>query len=440
MRGSYRFGILLVAGWCGCLSTAEQSVDITAPQARITRRDRADSSALETRLQAAAEQTDGEQQQTVVRVFYGTDRAPLENGDPLADSDDYYSGVPGRLEYGFCHVSIPESDESGEMERPRIWRLEFVDEPDQGAVLSGIEPVNQNSFADELRSDVNESETGAAFVFVPGGTMEFPEAARRTAQIAHDLRFDGPPVLYSWLSQGSGVDYLADQKTLLFSTAHLVEFLQTVSRESGAKQLHVIAHGAGNQLVAEVLRDFAEISDSSARPHFNEVILAAPDMDTERFRRTAPRIASVAHRVTVYASSENRSLHASEAFHETDRQGQGHSDLDDVLDVPGIEVVDVAAINFDFSDAENSALVNELLSDIRQVFGGAATTQRGLQPHPSRHAVWRLPTATGLQFVSYAEPADEGDAEEVEGDTELEGSPDTPTTSLWGKVRSWWPW
>jgi hypothetical protein len=108
--------------------------------------------------------------------------------------------------------------------------------------------------------------------------------------------------------------------------------------------------------------------------------------------------------------------------------------------VPGIEVVDVAAINFEFFDTENSAPVNELLSDIRQVFGGAATTQRGLQPHPTRHPAWRLPTASGVQFVSHAEPADDGDAEVIEGDVEEEIAVAAPKTSLWGKVRSWWPW
>jgi esterase/lipase superfamily enzyme len=189
--------------------------------------------------------------------------------------------------------------------------------------------------------------------------------------------------------------------------------------------------------VAAGLRQMADTPVSGGQPHFNEVILAAADIDAQSFRREiAPRIVSVADRVTVYTSDDDQALRASEQVHGATRLGQGGADLVIIPDVPGIDVVDVASLNFEFFDVGHSTHGNELLSDIRQVFSGAATTQRGLQPHPSRQPAWRLPTSD-VQLVSHTEPVDEEQKEEVE---EAEESIAPTSNSLWGRVRTWWPW
>lgn len=49
-----------------------------------------------------------------------------------------------------------------------------------------------------------------AFIFVHGFNNSFEDAARRTAQIAFDVKFDGVPLFYSWPSKGKALDYVYD--------------------------------------------------------------------------------------------------------------------------------------------------------------------------------------------------------------------------------------
>ena len=56
---------------------------------------------------------------------------------------------------------------------------------------------------DRLREEVRDSRRKEAFVFIHGYNVAFDDAIYRTAQIAYDLSFDGPPILYSWPSRAS---------------------------------------------------------------------------------------------------------------------------------------------------------------------------------------------------------------------------------------------
>ncbi len=91
--------------------------------------------------------------------------------------------------------------------------------------------------------------------------------------------------------------------------AYLHEFLDLVSRETGAKQVHLIAHSMGAALLLEVLRDLKRGPTEAERPvKFNEIILAAPDISRTNFQQIASRISGVATGVTLYASSNDKAL------------------------------------------------------------------------------------------------------------------------------------
>ena len=375
---------------------------------------------------------------TYVRVFYGTDRAPETDVDPRREPNEYYSGVPGDLDYGFCDVSIPVSHEYGEVERPRIWRFEFEERPDQHVVLQSITPANENAFLLALQDDVDESESGEAFIFVHGYNVTFAEAARRTAQIAYDLEFDGPPIFYSWPSRGNLVGYTADSTAAARAQPHLLDFITAVARDSGARRIHLIAHSMGNQIVTGVLGRLAE-QDGENIPKFNEVILAAPDIDAITFKQDiAPRITDVVDRVTVYASDDDQALRASETLHRATRLGQGGKDLTVLPNISAIDMIDTSALEFGFFDLGHSAYGDQLLADIRQVLTGTPASARGLQPHPRRSPAWRLKSAaSGTRLVSHSEVEDESET----GDAE----PTRPVTESlwsrwWGRAMALWPW
>ncbi len=154
---------------------------------------------------------------------------------------------------------------------------------------------------------------GELFVFVHGFNVTFKDAARRTAQMAHDLEFPGAPVMFSWpsLGKGSPSGYREDERTAEWCEDDVMDFVTVVAKQSGARRVHLIAHSTGNRVLTGVLRRLAYSKRSGDMPKFNEVILTAPDIDAETFKLAiAPRITGIADRFTVYASKTmSRSRH-----------------------------------------------------------------------------------------------------------------------------------
>ncbi|MCG6157363.1 alpha/beta hydrolase [Rubinisphaera margarita] len=367
----------------------------------------------------------------IVRVFYGTNRTAT--GDSRWNR--YYGNEPGELEYGVCEVSIPRSHRYGEIERPSIWRLEFEESADKHILLQNIEPRSEADFVTELQHDVGRSPLREAFVFIHGYNVTFAQASYRAAQMAHDLRFSGPPILYSWPSRGELSGYVADLSAADGSTQHLKTFLERVARDSGADRIHLIAHSMGNRVTTEVLSKLADEGAWNRIPRFNQIILAAPDVDASTFKQEiAPRIVQGGERVTIYASAHDRALQASRLVHRSCRLGQGGENLTTFPELSMIEMVDATGVDFSFFELGHAEYGDALLSDVKLALRGYQAEQRGLEPLPVG-AAWRVPPANrrpkpesepGIVVVAKMEtPAEEPEVV-------------TPT-GFWSYLKSLWP-
>ncbi len=251
-----------------------------------------------------------------------------------------YGGQRGSLELGVCEVSIPPDHQVGELEAPTIFRLEIREDPTRHVVLLGAYPHNSEAFYDQLRDRVASSPRKNAFVFVHGFNTGFEEAARRTAQMAHDLKFEGAPIFYSWPSQAQLTAYTVDANNVEWTVPHLRQFLLDLAQQSGAESICLIAHSMGNRALTKALHS---MSFRMERPLFQEVVLTAPDVDAEVFKRDlAPAIARTANRVTLYASSNDEALRLSKQIHGYPRAGDSGELL---VVVPGIETIDVSAVD-----------------------------------------------------------------------------------------------
>lgn len=124
-------------------------------------------------------------------------QASPTGGTPLQ-----YGNDRGVLELGFCDVTIPPGHVPGEMERPSIFRFELSEDAGKHVVIRTVERMEEAAFHRALRERVAQSAEREAFVFIHGYNVTFESAARRTAQLAFDLGFDGAPIFYSWPSQG----------------------------------------------------------------------------------------------------------------------------------------------------------------------------------------------------------------------------------------------
>jgi esterase/lipase superfamily enzyme len=253
-----------------------------------------------------------------------------------------YGNDRGPMEMGTCQVSIPKCHEVGEVERPSILRLQFREDPTQHVVLLEVTPEASDAFFTKLRNRIEGSPNREAFVFVHGFSVTFEAAARRTAQLAYDLKFEGAPIFYSWPSQGGLLQYTVDETNVAWTVSHLKEFLTDVARRSGAQSVHLIAHSMGNRALTAALQTL-DYEVKSQIPKFGQVVLTAPDIDADIFRRDiAPAIVRMANRVTLYASSNDEALMLSKQIHGYPRAGDSGTGM---LVIPGIDTIDVSSVD-----------------------------------------------------------------------------------------------
>lgn len=296
---------------------------------------------------------------TLQTVYFATDRnvqarAPLRFGAVQAE----------QLSYGSCVVSIPDLHNIGIMETPSIWKFEFRQNPKRHIVLLGAQAMAADHYLAEIRRTVGSSPKRDAFVFVHGFNVSFEDAARRTAQIAFDLHFEGAPIFYSWPSQGKLLPYPADETNAERTQMHLQQFLLDIADKTGAENIYLIGHSMGSRPLTRAL---AEIAKSGKRidGQVKELILAAPDIDAVVFKQQiAPFLTQAAQGITLYVSDRDRALIASERLHRYPRAGQTR----DLVVLAGIDTVDASLVDTDFLGHAYFVQNRTLLTDIAYIF------------------------------------------------------------------------
>ncbi len=299
----------------------------------------------------------------------------------VADPGVRYGNARGTLAYGKCAVTIPKTHSRGKVERPSILRLEVREDATKHIVLQATQPTAKDEFFDQLRTTVVSAERPEVFVFIHGFNVTFDGAARRTAQIAYDVKFTGAPIFFSWPSQGGLFKYTIDQNNVQWAVPHLKQFLIDVTQKSGAKSVNLIAHSMGNRALTAALREL-QLQLKQETALFNQVILAAPDVDAEIFRRDlAPALVQSAQRVTLYASSNDQALAASKRVHGYARAGESGPGL---VVLKGIETIDVSTLDTSLLGHSYYGSSNPILLDIHQLIQDSLPAARRpfLQPRP----------------------------------------------------------
>jgi esterase/lipase superfamily enzyme len=304
-----------------------------------------------------------------IRVFYATNRKKgpsSENGATyLGERDE-----ADRLSYGNVVVSIPRAPkhQMGELEGPSIFRLEFRGDPNKHVVLQSVSEKSGNEFYREIGERVKESPGAEALVFIHGFRTTFEDAARRTAQISYDLGFDGAPILYSWPSSGTLTGYLRDQTKADLSVSPLEDFLSTMAAHSGARTIYVIAHSMGNRVLAPALSAIGKHTTPDST-RFRQVVLMAPDIDSELFARMAQSIKASAEHVTLYASSRDLALEASTFLAGAPRAGLSGTSLlilPNLMDTIDVSNVDTSLLGFDHQYyGDNQTILSDLFYLLR---------------------------------------------------------------------------
>jgi len=307
-----------------------------------------------------------------IKVFYATDRKPTGKKDP-ASFFGTERGPDNLFSLGTCSVSIPRDHRIGKLEAPKIWKLQFRKDPNRDVVLLSVSPAPEDAFYQSLSANIKASPEKKAFVFIHGYDVSFEDAARRTAQLAYDLRFQGVPLFYSWPSKAAILGYSADEATIDWVRPHLKQFLEQVSARSDAESIYLVAHSMGNRILTRALQDIVAGHPADAQPRFKEVVLAAPDIDAGEFRQLAKALESSARHITLYASSKDKALTTSKLLHQFERAGESG---DHLLVIKGIDTVDVSAIDTGLLGHSYVGDNKSVITDMFYLLSGMPAAQR----------------------------------------------------------------
>lgn len=252
-----------------------------------------------------------------------------------------------RANYAQFDISIPPTHQKGKIE----W-ASGKPNPKTDFVVTGANMLSEETFNTDLgRIAKSGRQIG---LFVHGYNHSYQEALFRGAQMAADADIDGIPVVFSWPSQAKVTGYIADKQSATYSRDALAKVMANLALQSPKRKIIVFGHSMGGWLIMEALRQlrFQGRNDVIAKL---QVVLAAPDIDADVFRKQVEVVGRLEPPLTVMVSKDDRALKVSSILG-ADVKRIGALDVEN----PSVQLVALRyGVQFiDISDVKASGLLN----------------------------------------------------------------------------------
>ncbi|MCA0405337.1 MAG: alpha/beta hydrolase [Proteobacteria bacterium] len=225
---------------------------------------------------------------------------------PTSEPGQMFSGERGQdLSFAEIAVSIPpdSSRKVGEVQ----WPSSDTPDPEREFATLHAKQVERETAALAFRAALRRQPQRRVLVFVHGYNMHFTDAVFDFAQFMHDSRTPAVPILFTWPSRGKLLAYGFDRESTAYSRDALEGALTRLSENPEVKEITVLAHSMGTWLTMETLRQMG-IRNGRVPAKIREVILAAPDIDIDVFKRQVPALGSPRPGITVMVSQDDKAL------------------------------------------------------------------------------------------------------------------------------------
>lgn len=271
----------------------------------------------------------------VQTVYYATTRSPEQK-------DIFYGGkrdTKTPIHFGQADISIPKTHQKGNVEQPLL-SIKWLKQADKHVLIQSVTELPASEFWSRLPVEAgNGVWENSVIVYIHGYNVAFSSAIKRTAQMAYDFDYSGVPLLFSWPSNASLLDYASDREDAIWSATYLAKFLLDLRSRFSTANIHVVAHSMGNQVLLNAMNELS-LQQKHSDIKFGSVVLAAPDVDNEWFtHQLAPRISKLAVNWAIYTSANDGALMASEKVNEAKRLGMPVSLAEN------FDVIDTSALN-----------------------------------------------------------------------------------------------
>jgi esterase/lipase superfamily enzyme len=323
----------------------------------------------------------------VYPVWFGTNRKPMAQGDGFT-GERHDCVTRGRVE-----VLVPQAHRFGETGTSFWRRLLRFDLRDDHLRLQHVERQERDAFFADIHTAMQAAQESGdephALFFLHGFNVSFEDAAIRAAQIGYDLKVPGATAFFSWPSRGSVAAYPADEASIEASERAITDFLMDFVANCGAKKVHVIAHSMGNRGLLRALQRIAANAETRGKVRFDQIFLAAPDVDRDLFLDLAHLYPAHAERATLYASDADLPVHLSSKLHDAPRAGY----YTPYTVAAGVDTVAVPDFDIDLLGHAYFAQAEALLHDIFDLMRHNAPPAKRQRITPARDgglAFWRL--------------------------------------------------
>ncbi|WP_198027504.1 alpha/beta fold hydrolase [Aquamicrobium defluvii] len=222
-----------------------------------------------------------------ITVITATDR----QRDPTGVG--YTAARSSRLQFERFTVAVPVTHKS-----PDEARSQIQTDPLKKYTVMGRQDITFK--------DINADKD--ILIYVHGYNYSFQESLFQAAKVASDGKLSEMPILFSWPSEGSVTGYVADKDAATYARDDLVQLLQDLKKRRTKSRVTLFGHSMGAWLVVEGLRQLKISGQEDVLQRIDQVVLAAPDIDVDLFKRQVDTIGPLARPMIVLSSTDDRAL------------------------------------------------------------------------------------------------------------------------------------
>jgi esterase/lipase superfamily enzyme len=231
-----------------------------------------------------------------------------------ADAGEMFNGERAEgLSYAGITVSIPpdSSRKIGEIQ----WPASLPGDPGRDFVTISADYLGKQEFSAAVSAAAKPTGRRNVLVFVHGFNNRFDDAVYRFAQIVHDAKAPGIPVLFTWPSRGELKlrAYTYDRESANYSRDAFEQLLAMLAANPNVKDINIVAHSMGNWVALEALRGMS-IRSGKIGNKIKNVMLIAPDVDVDVFRTQIQRIGTSRPRFALFVSQDDKALSLSQSI------------------------------------------------------------------------------------------------------------------------------
>jgi len=264
-----------------------------------------------------------------VTVLYLTNRA----SEGQSTETKAYNGDRGPPRFGQCEVEFTPIPIVSEV----VSELPFYLKRETN-VVTIVEQPDREQFWKQLDTAVNGTSSGSVVLFVHGYNYGFERTCRMAAELQRTLHGKATIIAFSWPSNGLPSDYVSDLADVEWSVPLLSDFIRQLAERFGSTDVQVVAHSLGSR--GAIFALWHLVAEQIQPPVIEQLVLLAPDFDSQTFVDLLPGIRGMAGHMTLYASAKDTPLKLSQRLSGYPRLGQGEEHL---TVIEGVETIDISS-------------------------------------------------------------------------------------------------